>query len=172
MILDIMPISHSPGESIPFEFHEAFDRISPGEDDIRFAGLVNVSGRAVNIGEGVFEVTASADADWLSECSRCLAPIAVHVKTRLCERFVKTPAPDDDAYQFTGDSLDLDLFVRDGILLALPSQALCSPSCRGLCPKCGQNLNINPHCSCEGSLSSNPRMAALSALLNDDDEEV
>ncbi|MGI6150786.1 MAG: YceD family protein [Christensenellales bacterium] len=172
MTLDVKSISGSPGESIPFDLSAEFASIAPAEAGIAFAGPVSVSGSAVNIGEGIFEVTAVVTAKWLSECSRCLSPVTVPIKTRLCERFVKSPAPEDDSYLFSDDALDLNLFVRDGLLLALPSQVLCGPSCRGFCPRCGQNLNINPHCSCESALSADPRLAALSALLNDDDEEV
>jgi uncharacterized protein len=172
MTLDVKSISGFPGESISFELTEDFEKIAPDEPGITFAEPVNVSGSAVNIGEGIFEVTATVTAKWLSECSRCLSPVTVPVKTRLCERFTKNPDPDDDSYLFREDALDLNLFVRDGLLLALPSQVLCGPSCRGFCPRCGQNLNINPHCSCEGAGLVDPRLAALSALLNDDDEEV
>lgn len=172
MTLDVKSVSGSPGESIPFDFSEDFKSIAPGEAGVAFDGPVSAAGSAVNIGEGIFEVTAVVKAKWLSECSRCLSPVSVPIKTRLCERFVKSPAPEDDSYLFADDSLDLNLFVRDGLLLALPSQVLCGPSCRGFCPKCGQNLNINSHCSCGGAPLADPRLAALSALLNDDDEEV
>jgi len=172
MTLDVKSISGSPGESLSFDYVEDFASIAPDEAGIAFAEPVHVAGTAVNVGEGIFEVTAVVEALWLTECSRCLSPVTVPVKTRLCERFAKSPDAEDDFYLYKEDALDLNLFVRDGLLLALPSQALCSPSCRGLCPNCGQNLNINPHCSCEGAPSADPRLAALSALLNDDDEEV
>ena len=41
---------------------------------------------------------------------------------------------------------------------------LCRDDCRGLCPRCGANLNDGP-CSCEPE--ADPRFAALQRLLND-----
>ena len=37
--------------------------------------------------------------------------------------------------------VDLTDEVRESILLALPSPPLCRATCRGLCPRCGHNLN-------------------------------
>ncbi len=173
MTLDVKSISGYPGESIPFDFSEDFSKIAPDDTEVLMTEPVSVVGSVENIGEGVYEVTAIVKAKWLTECGRCLSKIAVPVKTRLCERFAKNPEDDDDSYIYSSeDALDLNLFVRDGLLLALPSQVICAPSCRGFCQICGQNLNINPHCSCEGKSASDPRLSALSALMNDDDEEV
>ncbi len=46
-----------------------------------------------------------------------------------------------------GEAIDLTEGVREDIVLALPQSHLCSEDCRGLCPVCGQNLNLGS-CSC------------------------
>ncbi len=43
---------------------------------------------------------------------------------------------------------DLTENLREDILLQLPQRALCSPTCKGLCPSCGQNLNAKK-CKCK-----------------------
>ena len=61
--------------------------------------------------------------------------------------------------------LDTDALLRDDILLELPSKLLCKDSCKGLCPKCGKNLNEG-ECGCimhEG----NSAFAVLSKLLEE-----
>lgn len=45
------------------------------------------------------------------------------------------------------DKIELDKEVRDFALLALPMKKLCSDDCKGLCSKCGKNLNDGP-CDC------------------------
>ena len=162
MTLDVKSISGFPGESISFELTEDFEKIAPDEPGITFAEPVNVSGSAVNIGEGIFEVIATVTAKWLSECSRCLSPVTVPVKTRLCERFTKNPDPDDDSYLFREDALDLNLFVRDGLLLALPSQVLRS-SCRVL-PQMRTEPQYKSALFVRRRWLVDPRLAALSAL--------
>ncbi len=44
--------------------------------------------------------------------------------------------------------IDLTEPVREDILLAFPQRSLCKPDCLGLCPRCGQNLNVRP-CGCD-----------------------
>ena len=46
------------------------------------------------------------------------------------------------------DFVDLTENIREDILLQLPQRTLCSPGCKGLCPACGQDLNVR-RCSCE-----------------------
>ncbi len=71
---------------------------------------------------------------------------------------------DDDAYVVTPEErLDLDELLREDVLLDLPSKYLCSPDCKGLCPKCGKNLNEGP-CNC-GSREIDPRLEILKSLL-------
>ena len=60
---------------------------------------------------------------------------------------------------FEGDSIDLDELVREQILLALPTRHLCREDCKGLCQKCGADLNAGD-CSCEQG-ETDPRWAAL-----------
>ena len=48
---------------------------------------------------------------------------------------------------FTGTQLALGDVLREQVLLALPMKPLCSVDCKGLCPTCGTNLNLNK-CNC------------------------
>jgi uncharacterized protein len=63
---------------------------------------------------------------------------------------------------YEGDEVDLSPLVREQIIVALPTRPLCSESCRGLCPTCGTNRNLEP-CRCAGS-TGDPRLAALKNL--------
>jgi len=45
------------------------------------------------------------------------------------------------------DFVDLTTSIREDIILELPQRALCQEGCRGLCPRCGKNLNDGP-CQC------------------------
>lgn len=46
------------------------------------------------------------------------------------------------------ETVDLTEDIREDILLLLEPFAVCSPDCKGLCPRCGKNLNEGP-CSCK-----------------------
>ena len=69
----------------------------------------------------------------------------------------------DDYIEAPDYKLDTDALLRDDILLELPSKFLCKESCKGLCPKCGKNLNEGP-CNCNTN-ETDPRLAVLKQLL-------
>lgn len=60
--------------------------------------------------------------------------------------------------------LDISQEIRDLVILSLPYQSLCREDCRGLCPYCGVDLNVQK-CGCEPS-SFDPRWEALANLKN------
>lgn len=63
---------------------------------------------------------------------------------------------------YSGEEIDLAPLIAEQVILALPTQPLCSDSCRGLCGNCGINLN-RESCSCE-SQNGDPRMAVFQTL--------
>ncbi len=48
---------------------------------------------------------------------------------------------------YDGEELDITEDIRDMVILSLPMKPLCSDTCKGLCPKCGTNLN-EEKCNC------------------------
>ena len=73
---------------------------------------------------------------------------------------------DDDEFIIAeNSSLDLERFIREGIILDLPQKLLCGADCKGLCFKCGRNLNQS-ECSCDRR-DIDPRLAVLSEFFDD-----
>ena len=64
---------------------------------------------------------------------------------------------------FTGHEIDLGPEVRQAVRAALPLKPLCSTECKGLCPKCGEDLNIGA-CTCTPD-SSAPVGGTLADLM-------
>jgi uncharacterized protein len=105
---------------------------------------------------GVFDGTIEGS------CARCLKRYPFSVQRRF--RFVLTSenllARKGELNQdeltvsfFRADEVELFPFVREQVLLALPTRPLCDENCRGLCPGCGANLNDEP-CHCLRASSS------------------
>ena len=67
------------------------------------------------------------------------------------------------------DTLDLAPLVTEDILLELPTRILCREDCKGLCPKCGTNLNEST-CDCNQDAEVDSRLSVLLTLLDQDDE--
>jgi uncharacterized protein len=71
-------------------------------------------------------------------CSRCLREFNVALKKILRLNY---------HVDRTEPIIDLDQDIREEIILDYPIKPLCNSDCKGLCPKCGKNLNEGG-CSC------------------------
>ena len=78
-------------------------------------------------------VTGSLRSHVDCECSRCLKSFVLPV--RVDEFSFLAPLEGEEALLVDGDFADLTPVVREDILLALPTNPLCGPDCRGLKPK-------------------------------------
>ena len=95
------------------------------------------------------------------ECSRCLAELGLSIESDVDEIYQRVPE-NEDVYPLEGDQLDLRPMVRETVLLAIPEAPLCSPTCRGLCPVCGVDLNRGT-CECARP-SADDRWSVLDQL--------
>jgi uncharacterized protein len=68
---------------------------------------------------------------------------------------------DEETYPLGHDILDLAPIVHDACILSLPLAPLCTEECRGICPACGANRNLE-ECSCVAE--RDPRWGALDQL--------
>lgn len=76
----------------------------------------------------------------------------------------KAPSGDDLAFSYyEGDEIDVTPLVYEQTILALPTRPLCAENCRGLCPRCGANLNAGP-CGCPAA-PSDSRLAGIHTLM-------
>jgi uncharacterized protein len=66
---------------------------------------------------------------------------------------------DLDISYLTNDSIDLADILSEQLRLRIPLQPLCKETCKGICPQCGTDLNMET-CECKASISSG-KFAAL-----------
>ena len=130
-------------------------------------GAMHVSGRLSAAGPGRFYWHGRIDGDVALECSRCLADTTAHVSDETHLIFAEVgdeDTEDSDVYPLDSKDRDLDLrpALREEWLLAAPTYGLCRADCKGLCPRCGADLNAGPH-EC-GKGESDPRWDALRKL--------
>lgn len=87
------------------------------------------------------------EATYGGPCSRCLEPASWHVDVDAHavhdfdtdEEDLRSDHVDDRLNQ-----LDVTAWAQEEVGLRFPTQLLCRPDCRGLCPQCGENLNDHP----------------------------
>src|SRR4051812_22854119 len=85
-------------------------------------------------------VHGTVAVEYESECSRCLKPVRATFEVPVRELFERSPI-EGETYQLEGEEIDLELPVRDAVLLDLPIAPLCRDDCAGLCPECGVDHN-------------------------------
>lgn len=86
-------------------------------------------------------------------CSRCLKPITREIQIENYNLNVKVTDV---------EIIDLTESVREDIIIALPLRPLCDGECKGICPKCGKDLNLGP-CGCK-HLRGDSRWRALEGI--------
>jgi|SRR6185503_48112 uncharacterized protein len=133
--------------------------------DVALGAPVVVTGRLQATGEGRFYWHGTVKTVVTGECRRCLTPVTAPVTADADALFTQDSEAqeDPDAYPLAADATEIDLApaVRQEVLLAVPRFLQCREDCRGLCPRCGQDLNAGP-CGC--APVTDPRWQALASL--------
>ncbi len=146
-------------------------RLERGVHDYRVPRGLDVRVEYYRAGLDVF-FHGSLHGEVVGTCARCLEEYAFGLDHPFV--FVLEPraaAPSESARlsaedlalsYYEGDEIDLTPLVHEQIILALPTRPLCGESCRGLCPRCGANLNAGA-CGCPAA-PPDLRLAVLHTL--------
>ena len=104
-------------------------------------------------------------------CDRCLTEVPLDMELDFQRTVACSGAEDEEADDlgFMEDcQLDTETFVHNEIFVNWPEKILCRDDCRGLCLKCGQNLNEGK-CGCD-TFVPDPRMAVIQDIFNGNKE--
>ena len=164
MLLGLSKIIDCPGQSVPFS-------VSVDLSDLCYGVSYPVSEPVVAQGTvrntaGVLMMKGDLTTTIHGICDRCANPFdrEIHfpIDVILVTELASEENEDEWVFPLEGDSADLDDIVRTVFVLNLDSKLLCKEDCKGLCHRCGKNLNDGP-CGCQKELD--PRFAALKQLL-------
>ncbi len=100
-------------------------------DIVKFLGPVKIEAGVSKITNAVTVELSLSGFVHLS-CSRCLKEFKVNLKKDLRLNYQVNKAE---------HIIDLDQDIKEEIILDYPIKPLCNPDCKGLCIKCGRNLN-------------------------------
>ena len=164
MIIDLKRVFVNEDSSLPIEYLPDmstvdFSGVYPLKEPVRITGIV--SGKA-----SLVELNAEIIYKYEAPCDRC----GVYTAKRHTLKINKPLAPsiegeDSDSIIIVPDmKLDLDELVYSEVIMSLPMKHLCREDCKGLCPKCGKNLNVGA-CGCPEK-EIDPRLSALAELLD------
>lgn len=165
MRLGLAQIMDRPGAVVPFSCSVDLSDLQYGAS-FPVTEPVEASGTVRNTA-GVLVMSGTVRTCLHGVCDRCAAEFTRQVEfpidAVLVEELTNEENEDEWVFPLEGESADLEDIVRTVFVLNMESKLLCKPDCKGLCCRCGKNLNDGP-CSCQKELD--PRFAALRQLLN------
>lgn len=166
MLLSLSTIIQTPDSVLPFE-------TTLDLKDLEFGGsypvaeLVRAEGCVRNTA-GVLVLTAQISTVLHGTCDRCASDFQREVSYKVEAVLTRELENEDEADEWTflleNDHADLDDILTTAFVLNMDSKLLCKPDCKGLCFRCGRNLNDG---TCDCRPESDPRLAVLGQLLKD-----
>lgn len=162
MLLNVKPILHTPGKRLDFQFELDLS-------DMEFSGRYPISRPVAVSGEvrntaGILELSLNARSTLDAVCDRCGKAFVrekdVPFACMLAEELQNEE--NDEIVLLEDGMVDVGDLARTAFILDMDTKTLCSEDCKGLCPRCGADLNLGP-CSCKKE--TDPRLAVLAKLL-------
>ena len=162
MLLDVKPILRDPAKRLTFQFEMDLS-------DLEFSGRHPVSRPVVVEGQAyssadvlLLDLTARSTLD--AVCDRCgkefLQDKEIPYSCMLAEEL--QDEDNDEIVLLEEGKVDVGDLARTAFILEMDTKTLCSEDCKGLCPRCGADLNLGP-CTCGKEVD--PRLAVLAKLL-------
>lgn len=122
-----------------------------------------------NVGKRKLTVKAEIHCSLDIPCDRCLENVNQRFDISIAKEIdMSRPSGDNEdgeEYPFiVENSFDVERFVYNEILVNMPMKILCSDDCKGICNRCGANLNTQP-CDCDRT-ELDPRMSKILDVFN------
>ena len=139
--LDLGRLALTAGEGRRLDLDARVDPLMLGGQRYAAAGAVEVRLDVSRTTSG-YSLRLRAAIPLEGPCMRCLEHAGREVAIDAGE--VDQPGGGEDLSSpyVDGDELDVSAWTRDALALALPTQIVCREGCLGLCPVCGENLNL------------------------------
>lgn len=119
-----------------------------------------------NLGDRKIEITSNVKLSLVIPCDRCLEDVVtpldmeVFKEVNLDESNADRIEQLDEKDYIDGYNLDVDKLIYGEILINLPMKTLCNEDCKGICNRCGTNLNEGM-CDCDLDDAQDPRMSVI-----------
>ena len=170
MQIHLSDITDSEGKHIQLQPELELDKISFQMGDYPILEKTPVELEITNTGNKVLELKGIGSVTVGIPCDRCLEQVAVKIPYEI-EQKLDMKKSDTERVQdldendyLTGMDLDVDRLVYLEVLMSWPLKVLCKEDCKGICSRCGKNLNKGS-CGCAEE-PKDPRMAAISDIFS------
>ncbi len=164
MLFDVSALYKNPDLVLDLNEEISFDG-EFSEDAISFEKPVLVSGKIKNTG-GVLNLSAKFTGEFKTLCDRCGKPVTFPIDFEAEESFARIN--DEVGEEITvveKEKINLHDFAVRNVFPNFPSKRLCSENCKGICQRCGADLNLDK-CSCQDDDNWNPQFDILKGLFD------
>ena len=146
MKIDVIKLKYSGKQESDYAFsYTATESLLPVDDAV-INGPINVN-VTVELHNGSVYVDGTIDCIIVGRCARCVEQAVYEFSTDLSVRYVLNN-PEENDYLYKRGIVDLTDAVNEKIVTDAPTVIYCKDNCKGLCPKCGCNLNLED-CNCK-----------------------
>lgn len=126
--------------------------------------------KIVHLGNKEISIIGTTELTFEIPCGRCLQPVRFCLPLEL-ERTADMKLSEEELEEvleekcfFVGEQLDPEILLYNEILVNWPIRVLCKDDCKGICSRCGANLNTSS-CDCDQE-PKDPRMAAIQDIFS------
>lgn len=177
MKIDLTTVLNKRVAELDIDYHFDAEKVEGGAllpYGVSLTSPVHVLGKITDKNNCMF-IKAQVFVDYTAPCDRCLKEISETLSFDF-ERMISSDIPsvsneddfDSDIIYVSESGIDIDISVTEELVLELPLYRLCKDDCKGLCSKCGKNLNEGA-CSCSDEKEIDPRLKKLQKLLDNFD---
>lgn len=162
MKIDIAGVINCDGAKLDIDKEYEIGNFEFSGNEYFFEKPVRVTGQIRNIGSAL-KMTLAVEGEYKSFCDRCGCDIVKTVCNETEEDITDGSAEfDEEMFTLNGHILDMGGAVETLLYTGLPMINLCKEDCKGLCPKCGADLN-QTECNCD-TTRYDPRFAIFRKL--------
>jgi uncharacterized protein len=162
MRLDLRELIVNPERRLPF--HLELETGNLDFPSVREYLHPPVADGVVSNEAGILHMRGSITADMLCVCDRCGQEFESTKETAVDAVLVEEESEDNpELFVLEGTEIDAQEVLSTCFILDMETKFLCREDCKGLCARCGRNLNLGP-CGCGKEID--PRFAVLEQLLD------
>ena len=170
MRIELSDILSVKDKSIDIQADIEMQRFTSKMGDYQIADKQPLNINLHNIGKRRFTLSTDINLELLIPCDRCLKEVKCKMNIEVNKDIDMNESENDgaeddkDLFFIDENELDIEKLVYNEVLINLPMKILCSENCKGICNRCGANLNSQT-CDCD-TTELDPRMSKIRDIFN------
>lgn len=170
MLIDLSELLSHVDKTLDLSVDLEMERFVSKVTDYKIVDKKPMILKITGLDEKKVEVSAEIELSLIIPCDRCLEDVKNLIKITtskevdLSDASKENEEEPEDLFFVEGVMFDAEKFAYGEILVNLPMKVLCSESCKGICNRCGTNLN-HGNCGCD-TTELDPQMAKALAVFN------